>query len=423
MRVIRARLSGAMLFVAACGGGAGKGADPAGLATVLDSTADSVVARVTGAVPVAAVRHLVQELSIAPAIDDTSLFTEVSEFDVDPGGRFWVYDRPSNTIFLFGADGKLVRRIGRQGAGPGEFNSDNGMVALGDSGLAIWDARNGRISLLDSAGAFRSSWTVATGFFTSNGLLGDRAGHLYLRRAVTAPREGEILGRMGLVRLKPDGSFGDSLVPPDMPVPRDQYLAVHVEKGGGRGQSSMSSTYAPGYYWAWHPAGFFVAADGGKYEVVLTPPGRKPLVIRRSAPAVPITEAERDEERANVIHSMRGTDPGWTWQGPPIPSAKAPVRAVSTTRDGRIWLRVAAPSERIPDAELPVRRDSTAPVMHFRTPVVYEVFSAEGRFLGRVEFPPRATLIEADADRVWVLGRDENDLPAVMRLRIEPALH
>jgi hypothetical protein len=93
-----------------------------------------------------------------------------------------------------------------------------------------------------------------------------------------------------------------------------------------------------------------------------------------------------------------------------------------TSRDGRIWARVAAPSERIPEAELSPRDDPKRPVSHYRTPVVYEVYAPEGRFLGRVEFPRRTTLMEADGNTVWALARNEDDLPALTRYRIEPGL-
>ena len=91
-------------------------------------------------------------------------------------------------------------------------------------------------------------------------------------------------------------------------------------------------------------------------------------------------------------------------------------------RDGRIWARIAVPSERIPEAELDLPREKDAPVRHFRTPVVYEMFGPDGRFLGRVGLPRRSRLMEAEGDVVWCLLRDENDLPAVVRFRIEPGL-
>jgi len=412
--------SGLLAAAAACRGGQPRNpVGSAGLATVVDSTADSVVARVDGAVPATAIRLLTEELRIAPAADDTSLFTEISEFEVDPRGRMWVFDRPSSSIFLFDAEGKLVRRIGRQGGGPGEFEQSGGMVSLGDTGIAIWDPANARISFFDSTGVFRTSWNTPSGFSTDDGVITDRQGDIFLRRPVTAAREGEILGRMGLVRLKQGGAFGDSLAPPDLQVPRESYVAVR-KSGSDRFASSMTSSFAPNYYWGWHRDGYFVVADGGKGYLVLTRKDLKPLVIRRTSPPVAIAAAEREEERARITYSMRQTEPGWSWSGPAIPETKSPILALFIPGDGRIWVRIPVASEVIPTEDLPVRRDTLAPVMHYRTPVAYEVYAPGGHFLGRVDFPPRTRLIDARDNFVWAIGQDENDLPAVVRFRVTP---
>ncbi len=158
-------------------------------------------------------------------------------------------------------------------------------------------------------------------------------------------------------------------------------------------------------------------------EVHLDRARGKPIVIRRSLSPVPIAPEELEEAKARIIYSLRMTDPGWTWSGPPLGDTKAPLDGLFLPRDGRIWARVAAPSERIPDTELAPPRDPKAPVSHFRTPAVYEIYSADGRYLGRVGLPPRARLMEADGDLVWALVRDENDLPAVVRFRVQPGLH
>lgn len=405
---------------AACGSaGASRDAGRAGLITVFDSTADTIFARVDGQVATTAIRRLVEEMRVAPAMDDTTLFTNVFEFDVDAAGRTWVYDAASHRIFLFASDGALIRTVGRQGSGPGEFAQGNGMIALPDTGLAVWDSRNARVSFFTSAGDFRTSWRTPAGFSTSNGLMTDRSGSFWLRRPVTPPREGEILGRMGVVRLGPDGALSDSMAPPDLPVPRETYLAVSSD---GRSRSSTSNSFAPNYHWQWHPDGYFVVAHGGNYEIILARREGKAVVIRRGMPPVAIAPDERSEEQERITWSMRQTQPGWTWSGPAIPESKAPLTQLFIARDGRIWARVATPSERIPDAELDEPREKGPPIRHFRSPVVWEVFDPDGRFLGRIPFPPRTTLMEADGDLVWALGRDENDLPAIVRFRIDPAL-
>jgi len=246
----------------------------AGLMTVIDSTADSIFVRTHGSIAPNNLRSLVEDLRIAPAMDDTSLFTAVGTFQVDRSGRFWVYDRPTNSILIFDENGGLVRRVGRQGGGPGEFYSNNGMAALADGGMAVLDSRNGRISFLDAEGGFRRSWVVTTGFSTSNGgLVGDRSGALFLVRPVTPPRDGEILGRMGLVRPAEDGSLSDSLIPPELPVPREAYVAERKESGGGVSRSATSVPNGAQYFWAWAPDGYFVVAHGGKYEIHPRPHG------------------------------------------------------------------------------------------------------------------------------------------------------
>lgn len=387
----------------------------AGLRTVFDSTGDTVLARVDGDVSAGAIRTLVEVSRIAPSVDDTSLFGEVADLEVDAARRTWVYDFQGRRLFLFDSTGALVRRIGREGSGPGEFAQGNGLVELADTGLAILDSRNARVSFFTSAGDFRTSWPVPVGFSTSNGLVGDRSQALYLRRPVTPPREGEILGRMGLVRLLEGGAFGDSLAPPDLPVQRDTYLAVSPD---GRGRSSTSSSFAPNYYWDWHPDGFFVAAHGGRYEIVISRPGARPVLIRRAPSPVPIAPDEREQEKERIIWSMRQTQPGWTWTGPEIPTHKAPLAGLTVARDGTIWARVAMPSERIPDAELPPRRENSPPPRMYRSPAEYEVFAADGRFLGRVAMPPRTTVTTADGEFVWAITRDADDLPAVVRYRL-----
>lgn len=400
---------------AACAGAGEGAADSSGLETVRDSTRpDSVFVRIAGAVPAERLRAATEELRIQPDAEDTTLFGEVFEFDVAADGRLYVYDASANRILLFGADGALQRVIGRQGAGPGEFNQGNGMVVLADGRLAVFDARNARISFFSAGGDFESSWITPSGFSTNNGIRSDRSGTIFLVRPVTPPREGEILGRMGLVRLGAEGKFLDSLVAPDLPVERVTYVAS--VKGS---TSATSPRHSARFLWGWHQAGHFVSANGGRYEIEVSRPGSG-LRIVRDAPQVEVPEDERAWDQARITFNLRTTDPGWTWSGPAIPAVKPPVRELQVARDGRIWVRVSTPSELIPEAEREPAREGRAEPARHRDAVHYEVFAADGRFLGRVVLPVNATWMEADGDLVWVLDRDADGLPGVVRLRVTP---
>jgi hypothetical protein len=132
---------------------------------------------------------------------------------------------------------------------------------------------------------------------------------------------------------------------------------------------------------------------------------------------------ERTEEKERITWSMRRTQPGWAWSGPEIPETKAPLTGITVARDGNIWVRVASPSEVIPADELPPRRENGPPVRHYRSHAIYEVFAADGRFLGRVPMPPRTTMLQADGDCFWGISRDADDLPSVVRFRLSVPFH
>lgn len=387
--------------------------DRSTLATVFDSTrADSLVARVAGSVPAEFVRDVTEELRIAPEADDTTLFAEVNEFDVGPDGRLYVFDAANRVLFVFDSAGAVLRRVGRQGSGPGEFNANNGMVVLPDARLAQWDARNGRISFFSPDGEYQYSWVVPTGFSTSNGIRTDRSGSLYAYRPVTAPREGEILGRMGLRLLGDDGVMTDSLIPPDLPFTQVVYIARQQDN-----TSATVPTHAPRFQWQWHPDGHFVSVSSERYEIELSR-AERPLRIVRDAPAIPVPEAERAWDEQRITFNLRMTDPAWKFNGPPIPSVKPPVAGLFVARDGRIWVRVAVPSVEIPEAERDAPDSTRPPVRRYRDAATeFEVFEANGTFVARVRLPYTATFMEADGDRVWYLDRDGDGLPAVVRAR------
>ncbi len=403
--------------LAACASDSNVAAGSAGLATEFDSTTspDTVIARTAGAVPPDAVRHTVEVMRIAPAADDTSLFGETSEFDVTPDGHLFVYDRSADAIFLFDSTGALTRRIGRKGSGPGEFDGNSGMAALPDGRLAQWDPGNARLSFLRPDGTFETSWVVTSGFFTSNGVYADGAGVVYLRLPVTERREGDILGRFGLVQLGADGAWVDSLVPPDLPIERILYVS---RREGGT--SATGPRHAPRLFWDLHPDGYFVTAAGDRFVIESSRPGRAVRIVRDAAP-VPVPEDERAWDQERVTFQMRTMDPSWTFRGPAIPDAKPPIGDLTVTRDGRIWVRVATPSERIPEDELEPQRPNRPPRAIYRDRPAYEVFADDGRFLGRVDLALTATLVEADGNTVWTLERDADGLPVVVRSRVEPA--
>jgi hypothetical protein len=61
-------------------------------------------------------------------------------------------------------------------------------------------------------------------------------------------------------------------------------------------------------------------------------------------------------------------------------------------------------------------------VLTTREPVVYDVFEADGRFLGRVKLPPRTRVIRTRGNVAWGTVRDADDVDYAVRFRVDPAL-
>jgi hypothetical protein len=132
-----------------------------------------------------------------------------------------------------------------------------------------------------------------------------------------------------------------------------------------------------------------------------------------------VSDGERSSAEANVLRGLRMTDPGYNWNGPPIPSTKPFFGGITIDDDGRIWVRTPQPAHEvpIPGDELEGAPDD-APRTRWAEPSVYDVFTAEGDYLGVVPIPDRFEPYVMRGDQVWGVLRDEFDVPFVVRYRI-----
>jgi len=81
------------------------------------------------------------------------------------GGRLAVVETGNDRIVLFDRDYRPVTYIGREGAGPGELR-DPADIATWRSELAVTEVNNGRVSVFDSSGMYRRSFSIPNGFST-----------------------------------------------------------------------------------------------------------------------------------------------------------------------------------------------------------------------------------------------------------------
>jgi hypothetical protein len=99
-----------------------------------------------------------EDLSIAPEDEEGNilLFTP-NWYGVDGKENLYISDFQEKEIKVFGPRGEVIRTIGREGSGPGEFQSIYRFMLLPDDRLLVLDSTARRISLFDTEGNFIGS--------------------------------------------------------------------------------------------------------------------------------------------------------------------------------------------------------------------------------------------------------------------------
>jgi hypothetical protein len=143
--------------------------------------------------------ELAQELVIG-APDGPSAFGRIMDVKLGRRGQVYVADDLQHAVFVFDARGNLVRSVGREGRGPGEFQAPWRLALDPSDSLFVWDVGLRRISVygpdLVHARDIRvpPHWTINSMAFLPDGTL-----------LVAAYGPGErgvlhVLGRDGSVR-------------------------------------------------------------------------------------------------------------------------------------------------------------------------------------------------------------------------------
>ncbi|HYW07328.1 MAG TPA: hypothetical protein VE913_10250, partial [Longimicrobium sp.] len=137
----------ALFLLAACG--AAKGRESS--ATVRDSAGVRIVEN-RGA---GTLGWTVEE---APMLDiggdgEAALF-QVTDAKRLRDGRIVIASAGSHELRIHAADGRLMRGVGREGKGPGEFASPFWVGTLRGDSIGVWDAGLGRLTVFTAAGEY-----------------------------------------------------------------------------------------------------------------------------------------------------------------------------------------------------------------------------------------------------------------------------
>jgi len=144
------------------------------------------------------------------------------------------------------------------------------------------------------------------------------------------------------------------------------------------------------------------------------------LRIERNHTPVTVSDDERDRHERRIMDRMRRVDAGWSWDGPSVPDHKPPFRGLAAGSDGRIWVRLWTEAQQVPNEENDPT-DPESPQFSWVEPHRYDVFEADGTYLGAV-VPPRGFSLSAPPvfgrSFVWAVERGELGVQRVVRYRI-----
>ncbi len=354
---------------------------------------DTIVVRtVSGSIWGDSVR-LEEELRIgALEGDERYLFANIGAIAVGTNGTIFVLDRRPASIRQYDANGQWLRTIARAGGGPGELRLPTGMTTLSDGRLIVPDAENDRTNVFSSTGEHVGDWRVNPRMVTARSVVADSTDHTYFKISMGSSRPGAMDAKVGLLRVSPQGEILDTIAPPPWPgdLGRQDYRP--------RGRSE------------WHPGGYWVTGwtDDYAFELRRTPVMR----VERAWTPISITAAERADlgpalEKLNETMAKVGYPVGPT----DVPETKPAYRSLMVARDGRVWVTPHVES---------VKGEPSRVVgaSGWTEPTVYDVFDADGRYMGRVTPPEKATFHVMDGDLVWGVQRGADDEPYVVRWRI-----
>lgn len=333
-------------------------------------------------------------------------------------GRTLVLDPASACIEVFDPSGHVSGHIGRRGAGPGEFSEPAGMTAALDGRVFVWDPGNNRVTVFAPSLKASQGWHlqalafggVSPMWFNDDGTVSVSG---YLRRSGARPNPELPNGGVppAIIRLSEQGTAVDTTwLPP--PVASSYVFARH-----GRSQRRYPIPFVPAVHAVWNPRGILVSSAADRYELTLARAGGRAVVITVQDEPIPVGEEEGRDWARSINAFMHAVDPFWQAPRSMIPAKKAPVRDLWSAADGRIWVRVPQPAQRIGSAAIPNTADRILAFDNWREPNAYDVFEATGRHLGRLRLPGTSlgTPVYARGDTVILLSYDRDDLPVLSK--------
>lgn len=339
-------------------------------------------------------------------------FTQIRAIRELSDGRVLVVDPRDRIVQLVDFKAGTGTRVGRTGAGPGEYGLPDRIIALPGDSSAIFDPDNSRYLIITPDGKTGATFRIEDGGVRMGG-----------RGA--APRGTDARGRIFIEGsafvATADGGIAAGDSAPVLRMDRgakklDTLAYVQLAKGNARGSAGPGGVmmmvglkaFPSRDDWTPLPDGGVGIARVSDYHVDrYSASGTRTSGPPVAFTAVPVTEAEKEAWRAARRGlPMAGRGGAMPKNLPPPPESEFPavmppfVSAATMARpNGEIWVQRS-------------HKWTEAPI--------YDVFGSSGSIIRRVAMPsPSARLVGFGSNTVYVVRRDADDLEYLQRYKLQ----
>lgn len=393
--------------LAACGGGAA--GEWAG--TVTDSAGVAIVENPATGIWRGSSKWRVEEtLRIGTTEGDPNYqFGAIASLDVGEDGTIYVLDQQAQQVRAYDANGVYIRTIGRPGSGPGELSQAAAAVLVGRGDtLYVADGMNQRVNLYlpdgTPAGSFPLPMNAGLAVRWAH-LPGGRFAHESRPIPMAIPGQQATSSAHVVLVRGPDGAVLDTL----LRLPEGKTFQFQ----GGNAQIRL---FEPEPVWDVWPDGSSASGVSTDYRIEIRgPDGRLERIVKRRFERVPVTESDQQAIR-------QAMDKLFEQQGVPAMIRQQLVQAIDFADHYPAFYTIVAGPEwtlwvQLGQTAADVAAAGTLNVQDLGAPE-WDVFDANGRYLGVVRFPERFRAIRFVGNDVYGVWRDEFDVEHVMRLRV-----
>jgi hypothetical protein len=389
-------------FLVACGGG-----EPRWAGTISDSAGVTIVSNTdVGIWSPGEAWTLEEELRIG-ALEGAPeyQFGLVGSIAVDSKGSIYVLDSQAQHIQVYSPDGVYERTVGTRGGGPGELQAGMALLIGPGDTLLVPDGQNLRFTRYAPDGSSAGSTKMVIeegrpmGFrATASGVIAEQI------RPLMLPNQPAIEdAEDAIVLLANDGTVTDTLTT----FPSGETIGA-----------SSATLFAPEPVWDLTDELQLVFGVNDDYRIGLYAGGRPERIFTKPFDRIPVGDADKEAVRSELRRRM-------TQYGA---SAELIERNLSRFHFadyfpafnvvvagpmGTIWVQRILPISQLGEGWLA----SFGSIEDIGAPD-WDVFDAQGRFLGVVQMPQGFTPRLFRGDKIYGVWRDELDVQYVLRLRI-----